>query len=282
MGASCCMNSDAQKVDDEPEVKTVKFATTPGATEKKLESAPDSKSAKEKHKRRHTATKGMTRLTMKFPKIRHSFRECKKVFDAKVGAKDGLSKSEMKSLLIELGADSEHLTDSELTRIFKTANLDGDDDIDFKEFLIAAAVGCFLNEDIDHEEQSEDFKKIRNGFLVAKEAFDFIDKDGGGSIDFEELRMAFSSMKQDDATVRARLKELDFNEDDDISFPEFVYGITAWVGMDPDEDGYIVDTTGDENALLNVGDAQTPRHRLSQENADKLMNPTDDPEEQET
>jgi len=281
--SSCCMNGSQQVDDEESQTKAVKFAETPGGTtEKKLDSEPDSKKSKEQHKRRRTATKGMTRLTMKFPKIRHSFRECKKVFDAKVGDKDGLSKSEMKSLLIELGADSEHLTDSELTRIFKTANLDGDDDIDFKEFLIAAAVGCFLNEDIDHEEQSEDFKKIRNGFLVAKEAFDFIDKDGGGSIDFEELRMAFSSMKQDDATVRARLKELDFNEDDDISFPEFVYGITAWVGMDPDEDGYIVDTTGDENALLNVGDAQTPRHRLSQENADKLMNPTDDPQEQET
>jgi len=265
---------NAQKVDDEPQEKTVKFADTPG--EAKLESEPDSAQSKEKHKRRHTASKGMARLAMKFPKIRHSFRECKKVFDAKVGAKDGLSKSEMKSLLIELGADSEHLTETEITRIFKTANLDGDNDIDFKEFLIAAAVGCFLNEDIDHEQQSEDFKQIRNGFLVAREAFDFIDKDGGGSIDFEELRMAFSSMKQDDATVRERLKELDFNEDKDISFPEFVYGITAWVGMDPDEDGYIVDTTGDENARLNVGDAQTPRHRLSQENADKLLNPTDD------
>merc|ERR1719499_589285 len=217
----------------------------------------------------------MTRLTMKFPHIRHAFRECKKVFDAQVKGGDGLQKSEMKKLLIELGADSEHLTDTEVARIFKTANLDGDDDIDFKEFLIAAAVGCFLNDSIDHEKQSENFKQIRKGFLVAKEAFDFIDEDNGGSIDFEELKAAFSSTKQDEATVRERLKELDFNEDQEIEFPEFVYGITAWVGMDPDDDGYIADTTGDQNALLNTGDAPTPRHRLSQDGADNL-NPTDD------
>merc|ERR1712154_538178 len=199
-----------------------------------------------------------------------------KVFDAKVGDKDGLQKSEMRALLIQLGADSELLTDDEVSAIFKTANLDGDDDIDFKEFLIAAAVGCFLNEKIDHEAQSAAFQKIRKGFLVAREAFDFIDEDDGGSIDFEELRQAFSTMRQDDETVRERLKELDFNEDQEIEFPEFVYGITAWVGMDPDEDGYIADDTGDQNALLNRGNADTPKSRLSQDNTDTL-NPTDDP-----
>ena len=73
--------------------------------------------------------------------------------------------------------------------------------------------------------------------------------------------------------MRERLKELDFNKDQEIEFPEFVYGITAWVGMDPDEDGYIADTTGDQNAMLNMGDAPTPRHRLSQ---DGNMNATDD------
>ena len=76
--------------------------------------------------------------------------------------------------------------------------------------------------------------------------------------------------------MRERLKELDFNEDQEIEFPEFVYGITAWVGMDPDEAGYIADTTGDTNALLNVGDAETPRARLSGDNQDQLLNPTDD------
>eukprot|EP00483_Globobulimina_turgida_P000486 UN00486 len=137
------------------------------------------------------------------------------------------TKNEVKPLLIELGAAASELNDSEITRIINTANLDGDEQIDLKEFLIAAAVGYFLNEhNIDHQQQSEEFKKIRAGFLVAKEAFDFIDDDGSGEIDFDELKHAFSAMKSDDL-INERLKELDFNGDKTIEFPEFVWGITA-------------------------------------------------------
>ena len=188
--------------DDSKELGAVTLADGKDTTTTLAPEPHNTSDQPDKLTRKHTISKGMIRLTMKFPHIRHAFRECKKVFDAQVKGGDGLQKSEMKKLLIELGADSEHLTDTEVARIFKTANLDGDDDIDFKEFLIAAAVGCFLNDSIDHEKQSENFKQIRKGFLVAKEAFDFIDEDNGGSIDFEELKAAFSSTKQDEAVCR--------------------------------------------------------------------------------
>merc|ERR1711971_320812 len=71
------------------------------------------------------------------------------------------------------------------------------------------------------------------GFEVAKEAFGKIDKDGSGQIDFVELKEAFVSMKEDDL-IMERLKELDFNGDKEIEFPEFVWGLCAWVGMDED------------------------------------------------
>merc|ERR1712154_445774 len=139
-----------------------------------------------------------------------SFGECKKVF----GKREEVPLSEVKPLLISLGADESELTEQEIDRIVATANLDGDDNIDFKEFLIAAAIGCFLKEE-NEANGDEKFAKIRKGFLVAKEAFAFIDEDGSGEIDF---------------------KELDFDGDKNIEFSEFVWGITAWVGMDDDEE----------------------------------------------
>eukprot|EP00483_Globobulimina_turgida_P001631 UN01633 len=219
----------------------------------------------------------MTRLTMKFPHIRYSFKECKKVFKSCAGSRDFITKNEVKPLLIELGASPSELTDEEITRIINTANLDGDENIDFKEFLIAAAIGCFLNEhNIDHQQQSENFKKIRTGFLVAKEAFDFIDVDASGEIDFEELKHAFSAMKSDDL-INERLKELDFNGDKSIEFPEFVWGITAWVGMDPDGDDINEDDFDDANTEANTGAVLSPKHRLSVDNGDNpnYSNPTD-------
>merc|ERR1712154_250960 len=177
-----------------------------------------------------------------------SFGECKKVF----GKREEVPLSEVKPLLISLGADESELTADEISRITATANLDGDDNIDFKEFLIAAAIGCFLKEE-NEANGDEKFAKIRKGFLVAKEAFSFIDEDGSGEIDFDELKMAFSSMKYNDDLIEQRFKELDFDGDKAIEFPEFVWGITAWVGMDDDDN---FDEYGDE-------DANTEANRVS-------------------
>jgi len=227
-----------------------------------LSNDSSTKSPDKQHARRHTSTKGMTRLTMKFPHIRYSFRACKRVFDE--AQSEQVSTAEVRPLLVKLGASVSILDDAEIERITQTANLDGDNGIDFREFLIAAAIGCFLHDKIDHTAQSEEFQKVRRGFMVAKEAFDFIDTDKSGEIDFDELKKAFSAMKSDDETVKARFEELDFNKDKNIEFPEFVYGITVWVGMDEDgDDDFADELEEDENAAENAGGTETPQHRLS-------------------
>lgn len=203
---SCCGGTDSsQSVDNT--AASIESTKTQSTTQSiGLSDKGGDKNKKTEHSRRNTSTKGMTRLTMKFPHIRYSFKECKKVFNS-VCVKDGndggdhggyITKAQVRPLLVELGAKSSELTDEEIDRIVTTANLDGDDKIDFKEFLIAAAIGCFLSDKIDQETQSNEFKKIRKGFDVAKEAFDYIDDDNSGEIDFEELKKAFSAMKHDD------------------------------------------------------------------------------------
>ena len=83
-----------------------------------------------------------------------------------------------------------------------------------------------------------------------------------------------------------RLKELDFNGDKTIEFPEFVWGITAWVGMDPDGDDINEDDFEfDSNTQQNVGTAVSPKQRLSidnnmyNDNNNNNINPTDDPQD---
>jgi len=95
----------------------------------------------------------------------------------------------------------------------------------------------------DPNEQSTEFGTIRKGFDVAKEAFTKIDKDGRGKIEFEELKIAFLSMKEDDL-IYERLRELDIHGNKSIEFPDFVWGISAWVGM---EDEYNDDNISDIN-----------------------------------
>ncbi|ETO11379.1 hypothetical protein RFI_25996 [Reticulomyxa filosa] len=167
-----------------------------------------------------------------------SFRAIQEVFNKHAGDQKWIPKSAVKPILIELGAKPEELTDEIINEIIKTSNLDGDEKIEFKEFLIACAVGLFLKN--SGENQSPQFQEIREGFLVVRQAFDKIDEDKSEEIDFEELRGAFLSMKQDDL-INERLKELDFNGDKTIEFPEFVYGMCAWVGMGGSDEDEIVD-----------------------------------------
>jgi Ca2+-binding EF-hand superfamily protein len=178
----------------------------------------------------------MTKMALKFPRIRRSFKRCENVFNKHAGEKEYVPKDLVRPILVELGADEETLTDAFIDDLVKTANLDGDDKIDFKEFLIAAAVGVFLTEDAKgHAERSEEFKIIRQGFLCVKETFDGIDVDLSGEIDYEELKTAFLSMRSDDL-IEARLKELDINGDKSIEFPEFIFGMCSWVGMEDDDE----------------------------------------------
>jgi len=194
-------------------------------------------SPKQRFARRTSAHKGvMSSIAMKFPHIKRSFMACKRVFEEHADPhSQTIPKSAVSAVLLELGAKPEGLSKGTVEGIIEKANLDGDDVIDFKEFLIAAAVGCFLRADPETEDLSACFLSIRKGFEAAKEAFGKIDKDGSGEIEFEELKEAFLAMKEDDLILE-RLKELDFNGDSAIEFPEFVWGLSAWVGMDEHHD----------------------------------------------
>jgi len=124
-------------------------------------------------------------------------------------------------------------TEDEVTKLFVESDLDHTGTIPFREFLIAVSIGYF----IDVETSDPHVLEIQKGILATKDAFQLIDVDGGGSIDHEELKDAlFDSIGSDKDILEQRFKELDFNHDTKIEFPEFVYTLISWVGCMEDED----------------------------------------------
>jgi len=79
---------------------------------------------------------------------------------------------------------------------------------------------------------------LKEGFATVEAMFEDIDADKGGSIDFEEFMNAFNqcSGTMDEDRVKMRLKELDFDGNNEIDRDEFIFGISAWVGFADDED----------------------------------------------
>ena len=61
--------------------------------------------------------------------------------------------------------------------------------------------------------------------------FDAIDEDLSGEISVEEFEQSFNEICRDPDLVKARMDELDYNHDQNISFREFIFGISAWCGF---------------------------------------------------
>jgi len=86
---------------------------------------------------------------------------------------------------------------------------------------------------LDKSKDEEKYDEIMNGFNIVKEMFAMIDVDGSGEISLKEFTEAFADLCHgDDSSIHVkRMKELDFNNDQEISFPEFCVGLSVWVGF---------------------------------------------------
>eukprot|EP01084_Bolivina_argentea_P238995 401589_1 len=87
------------------------------------------------------------------------------------------------------------------------------------------------NDDKKQSERELRFGILGEGFEVVKAMFDVIDEDGSGEISLEEFESCFNNICRDPAIVKQRMKELDYNNDQNISFREFIFGISSWCGF---------------------------------------------------
>jgi len=104
----------------------------------------------------------------------------------------------------------------------------------FKDLIIA--VCAMIKNGGDGLKQGKDevkYAEIMKGFNIVKEMFAMIDKDGSGEISLKEFTDAFADLNHgDDSGIHEkRMRELDFNNDQEISFPEFSVGLSVWVGF---------------------------------------------------
>lgn len=113
---------------------------------------------------------------------------------------------ELKGVMRALGQNH---SDTELSEMIKSVDENGDNEIDFTEFLV------LMKSRIGDTNLDPD-KEFRDAFKV-------FDIDGSGSISLSELRKLMEKLGQNlsEAEIRDMMVEVDTDGDGEISFDEF-------------------------------------------------------------
>lgn len=195
----------------------------------------------------------MNKYILKFQFVEKTYKTVEKAFVSHLSAteknrpaKERMHRSvelqELQALFNEMGYPT--LTDEQIQETFHLSDLDKNKKIEFKEFLIASGLCCYLVADQQPDYKPNDdglaakWASITKGFKICRQMFNDIDADKGGTIDAEEFEAAFITLDptRNKDHVKKRMKELDFNDDAQISLEEFIYGLSAWIGFADDEE----------------------------------------------
>jgi len=192
-----------------------------------------------------TTRNALAKYYLKFPRINKAYKH---IFDGWCEAigksvSEGATASEIFNLEGPREKASEALaiagillTNSEVSKALEGADSTTatEKTLRFKHLIIAVCAVMKASEDgLKPSENSEKYNEIKNGFQIVQEMFAQIDVDGSGEICLDEFTEAFSDLSHgDDGGIQEkRMAELDFNNDKEISYPEFCIGLSVWVGF---------------------------------------------------
>lgn len=207
------------------------------------------------------------KILMKFPIIKESFKKIRSVFEVYDENNSGkLEQAQCTRALTELGSNVE---DYLLEEIFNEADSASNQSLDFSEFLVCMAIGYVLG---SFNDTTSETSTSRIGALTSAKdvetvhkafgpAFDIIcssyllfDKDCDGVISqkevFDLMNGGNHNMKQKKSFVTlSRWTELDFDDDGEITFKEFLAAFVLWIGLDAQGKDIIDDEESDGESI---------------------------------
>ncbi|MBA0567496.1 hypothetical protein Golob_012230 [Gossypium lobatum] len=222
----------------------------------------------------HRASKGTTiksfnSIILKFPKIDHTLRKCKAIFEQFDEDSNGaIDHEELKKCLHKLQVC---FTEEEIEDLFKACDMNEDMGIKFNEFIVLLCLAYLLKDNATEFEAvsfltllrfSLSFlvcvgelrympclalpclclsKKSRMGvpnleatFETLVDAFVLLDKNKDGYVSKNEMVQAIneSGERSSGPIATKRFEEMDWDKNGSVSFKEFLFAFTTWVGIE--------------------------------------------------
>ncbi|KAK8691107.1 hypothetical protein V6N13_074627 [Hibiscus sabdariffa] len=203
-----------------------------------------------------TAIKSFNSIILKFPKIDESLRKCKAIFEQFDEDSNGaIDHEELKKCLHKLGVC---FTEEEIDDLFKACDINEDMGIKFNEFVVLLCL-VYLLKDNAAESEAVSLTRIKHLFVVfvlclrkksrmgvpsleatfetLVDAFVLLDKNKDGYVSKNEMVQAINESGEHSSGPIAtkRFEEMDWDKNGSVSFKEFLFAFTAWVGIEDDE-----------------------------------------------
>eukprot|EP00246_Nothoceros_aenigmaticus_P013720 TRINITY_DN4865_c0_g1_i1.p1 TRINITY_DN4865_c0_g1~~TRINITY_DN4865_c0_g1_i1.p1 ORF type:complete len:225 (-),score=43.44 TRINITY_DN4865_c0_g1_i1:212-886(-) len=184
-----------------------------------------------------TRLKTFNSIIMKFPKIDEALEQVRVVF--RKYDKDGngtIDLEELSGCFKELRVA---FTDEEVRAYHAECDMDSNHGIDFKEFIVLLALVYLVGSPPDSSTSTAriGLPQLEATFETIADCFVFFDRDGDGYVTKTEMIYAINeaspgTTRTADKIGVKRFEEMDWDRDGSISFKEFLFAFTSWVGLE--------------------------------------------------
>ncbi|XP_074565882.1 putative calcium-binding protein CML21 [Curcuma longa] len=202
-----------------------------------LESKLDAKMVEAMQRRalEGTNVKSFNSVIMKFPKIDKNFRKCKSIFEQFDEDSNGaIDLEELKHCFqkLEISCNEEEISD-----LFLACDLDENMGMKFNEFIVLLCLVYLLKEPTVAEAQSRmGLADLETTFEALVNAFVFLDQNKDGYVSKTEMVHAINETTAGERSsgriAMKRFEEMDWDKNGMVTFKEFLFAFTSWVGMD--------------------------------------------------
>ncbi|XP_039057247.1 probable calcium-binding protein CML21 [Hibiscus syriacus] len=185
-----------------------------------------------------TAIKSFNSIILKFPKIDVSLRNCRAIFEQFDEDSNGaIDPEELKNCLHKLGVC---FTEEEINDLFKACDINQDMGIKFNEFIVLLCLVYLLKDNATATEAKSKMgvPNLEATFETLVDAFVLLDKNKDGYVSKNEMVQAISESGEHSSGPIAtkRFEEMDWDKNGAVSFKEFLFAFTTWVGIEDDGD----------------------------------------------
>ncbi|KNA19394.1 hypothetical protein SOVF_061900 isoform A [Spinacia oleracea] len=183
-------------------------------------------------------------VILKFPQLKEQVKNLRGVFEHYDEDSNGsIDREELKKCLEELQVN---LTEQEFDDLFYSCDVDRSGHIQFNEFIVLLCLIYLLTKPSSSTEivSRMGSPHLESTFDQIVQVFFYMDKNGDGKLNKKDMVVAFtetSSERSPSHVTKTRFMEMDKDKDGNVSFREFLFGLTSWLGIDSDEETPVAD-----------------------------------------